>query len=238
MSTETVQKRKIAVVKTRSSKSDTLKVPSFPQVNLLPSGIVEGRALKRVKGTADLGAVASLAVVGLLYGASAIDATNAETELAEARARTNELMAEQAKYSEVTIIRTERETFARAERQGMSTEVDWSTYVAAVAGVVPEAVTLASLEASVNSVLGRYDADADPLQGDPLGRITFGGTAETLPDTAAWVRALDALPGLAGARISVATNTEPKAGESLFTINGSVTITEDALSQRLFGTKE
>lgn len=238
MSTETVQKRKISVSKTRGSKADTLKVPSFPQVNLLPSGIVEGRALKRVRFTAGVTVAASFVVVGLMYAGAQIDSTSADEALVDARARTAKLMSEQARYVEVTAVRAERSTFLSAERQGMATEVNWSSYVGAIAATAPEDVTIAGLEASVSSVLGKASMTSDPLQGDPLGLVTFGGTSLTVPDVAQWVRDLEAIHGVVEARIKLVDLSVSEGDDTSYEIQGSVVLTEDAASKRLPKTGE
>lgn len=233
MSAQTVEKKNKKLGLARGSKQEVLKFPSFPQVDLLPSGIVEGRALKRVKVTAGLVVASSFVVVGLLYGAAHLEAGAADKALDTARSRTAELMAEQARYAEVNVVRAERATFLSAEKQGMSTEVAWSDYVEAIAATAPEGVTIVGLEASVSSVLGRAALTADPLQGDPLGSVTFAGTSPTVPDVAQWVRDLDGLHGLDGARIKVVERAATEGNEVLFDVQGSVVLTEDAASKRL-----
>lgn len=178
-------------------------VPPRPQVNLLPIEIIQARnlkALQRVLAVTVGGVVVCLAAVSVFSGLRVDAAQSAfETE----QARTTTLLAEQAKYSPVTTVITRLTETQQAFGFAAMTEVLWADYISLVAGATPEGVLITDFSVQSATSIAGGAVTGDPLEDAGLGLITFTAFSPTEPDTSAWARALNRVPGLGSARISV-----------------------------------
>ena len=76
-------------------------------------------------------------------------------------------------------------------------------------------------------------AASSPLQDPSIGQISFTARALTLPDTAAWIDALNSIPGLGDAWVSSASLTIDSETETpYYEVAASVQIRESAYAHR------
>lgn len=216
----------------RTKKGTQTVLGGLPQVNLLPPEVRAARGLRSLKR---LLAVVLVVVLGLCIGVFALaklSQSAADDELASAKKETARLQAEQAKYAEVPRVLTALSDAQTARKIGMSTDVPWSAYYAAVTAVLPADVSIGVLTTTVATPMTAPSGAANPLQKSSVGQIQFTGRSTTVPNTAAWIDALNSVPGFSDAWASSATLAESPSKTVYYEVQVSVQVTSDAFSHR------
>lgn len=205
--------------------------PDLPQVNLLPPEVRAARGLVHLKRWLALALVVVLVVVVGLYGAALLARGSADSELAEAQARAAELQAQEAEYAEVPRVVNDLRRATDARTLGMSTEVLWKPYLDAVAAVLPANVSVRTFTIAQATPVMAPEAPADPLAAQGIGSITFTSTAVGLPDNAAWIDALNSIPGFYAANATAEALGEDD-GVVSYTVSSTVLVNETAFALR------
>ena len=212
---------------------------TLPQVNLLPPEVRAARGLQTTKRWLGLFLVLTLVICAAGYALALVVKGSADGELTEAQDETARLQAEQAKYAEVPLVLNALTQVETARQLGMSTEIQWKPYLDAITAVLPEGVSIETFQVvqdtpmTVSSTTSTMTGMGAVL---PVGGITFTGRTSTLPDTAAWIDALNSVPGFAGAWVSSATITDEDG--VFYTVASSVVLTSEAYSGRFEPTEE
>ena len=209
-----------------SSRVDWAPVP---KVNLLPREILQARRLTGLK-RALAGAVA--AVVLLCVGAALwaqAGASAAQDDLDAAQARGAAMRAEQARYAGVPKLLNVIQAAGAARERAMGQDVLWYGFLSDLSVITPKGITLNGLQASMD----KATTTNDPLVPAGLGTVTFTGTAEHLPDVAAWLDALAHVHGLDGSTLQN-VNRENASGDGTGTLSFTTTVnvTSQALTHR------
>ncbi|GIG20375.1 hypothetical protein Cch01nite_10990 [Cellulomonas chitinilytica] len=204
---------------------------TLPQVNLLPPEVRVARGLRATKRWLAIGIVVVVAFAAGGYGIALVDAASAESELVQAQDDTARLQAEQSKYAEVPQVLSALSNAQLARALGMGQDVQWKSYVDAMTAVLPEHVNVDTLLVALTPASSSAPAATTPLQTPSVGQITFTARALAVPDTAAWIDALNSVPGFAGTTITSAAVTEDENG-AYYQVSGTVQITEAAFSHR------
>ncbi|WP_258723184.1 fimbrial assembly protein [Cellulomonas sp. NS3] len=205
--------------------------PELPQVNLLPPEVRAARGLVHLKRWLALAFVVVLVLVAGLYGAALLARGSADSELAEAQARAAELQAQEAEYAEVPRVVNDLRRATEARTLGMSTEVLWKQYLDAVAAVLPTNVSISTFTVAQATPVTAPEAPADPLATQGIGTITFTSTAVGLPDNAAWIDALNSVPGFYAANATAEALGEDD-GVVAYTVSSTVQVNETAFALR------
>lgn len=216
--------------------SPSLLGQSLPQVNLLPPEVRLSRGLRVVKRWLAVAVVATLALCAAAFGASLLAATSARATLADAQARTAALHVEEGKYAEVPQVLNALGASMAAREFGMSTDIRWKSYFDAIGAVLPPDVSLSSFVVTAATPTTPPIVPADVLQPESVGQITFTGRSATMPDAAAWIDALESIPGFVDARVSSVT----VAGNddiAYYDVASSVQLTTQAYTQRFAATE-
>ncbi|MCC7128096.1 MAG: hypothetical protein IT192_04685 [Microbacteriaceae bacterium] len=129
------------------------------------------------------------------YAGAAVLASGAQAQLDAANDRTQSLLKEQLKYSEVSQVKNLLAAAEAAKQVGMSTEVDWKTYLDNIQKSLPAGTLVTNVVAEVATPLTDFAQPTVPLQGNRIGELTFTATSPSLPDVEAWLRALSKLDG-------------------------------------------
>ena len=204
----------------------------LPQVNLLSPETRVAQAFTRVKRWLVVGLVVVLALVAAAYGAALIQAKSADSTLADAQRETARLTAQQKTYAEVPTVLNKLNALSTAREQAFSTDVQWTPYIYAIFAVMPKDVKISAIEVSVATSTPASSPSADPLQGPSVETIKFAGRTATLPDTAAWVDALNSIPGFQDAWVSSAQTGESTKDGTFYDVQSSVQVTTAAFSHR------
>lgn len=178
---------------------DTVVFGGVPRADLLPPEIRREHAGRKTRRNLLWAVVAVIAVVFVGTGASYYFALTSQISLLAAQERTNELLVEQQKYSEVRVIQDELSDVGAAQKVGASTEIDWKAYLDKVEASLPDGVAIGAVTIEGASPMVDYEQPDAPLQGVRVATLTFGAVTETLPDTDAWLVALAELPGFTDA---------------------------------------
>jgi Tfp pilus assembly protein PilN len=200
-----------------------------PKVNLLPREILQTRRLTGIK-RALAGAVA--AVVLVCAGATAwahAGASAAQDDLDAVQAKGAAMRAEQARYAGVPKLLNVIQAAGAARERAMSNDVLWYGFLSDLAVITPKGVTLNGLQASMDQTAPTND----PLVPTGLGTVTFTGTAEQVPDVAAWLDAVAHSHGLDGSTLQTITRDDARGGTGgTLSFTTTVSVTSKALTHR------
>lgn len=203
----------------------------WPQVNLLPPEVTAARGLRTVKRWLLLALVGVLVICGTAYGFALTVKSTAETELLTAQNDTVALQAEVVQYAEVPRVQNLLSDGQLARAQALGDEVLWSSYLGAIAVTLPGDVRLESFSATGRTPMADLAVSSDVLVDSGVGRVVMIARTPVIPDAAAWVDALNALPGLADTKVNTATIAE-NDGTVFYRTTVTVEVTADALAQR------
>ncbi len=178
----------------------------------------------------------ALVLVVLLCAASWMFARNnkatAADGLAHAQDKTAQLKAEEKKYAEVPLVLGLLDSTTKARALATSTEVLWSPYYQAIAAVLPPGVSVDTLQVTGVSPMAAAPAATSPLQAASVGQIQFIARSKTLPDTAAWIDALNSVPGLGDAWVSSAAIQGATAADVYYNLTSTVQVRQSAFAHR------
>lgn len=218
--------------RTTGRQTNASLVPSVARVNLLPKEIADRRGLKSLQRmlAAGVGAVILLGVGLVVISSMALN--QAQEELTAEQQRTTTLLAEQRGYAEVTLV-TDRLRLTNDALEYISrSDVDWSLVLGMIASVTPDDVLVESMTADTATPLVGAGDGGEALLPVTIGSFELVGTAIERPDVSTWSTDLEALPGVAEARISVVAK-EGDDSEEFYSV--TVTMQLDPTLQRADG---
>lgn len=213
-------------------RADATPVSTWPQVNLLPSEVTAGRRLQSIKKLL----VLALAVVVLLatlgYAGALWLANAAADELEQVQAETARLQAEKATFAEVPETLSAISQAETARQQGMAPEILWPDYLESLRAVTPTGVSYDSLNVNMGTASQPWTGSTDPLATlGGIGQVSFTARSTTLPDTAAWIDAINTVKGFDNPWFSSASVTEDD-GVVYYQVEATVDLLPSALSGR------
>ncbi len=215
----------------RRDKADAgaLIYGGIPRANLMPPevGLRRRESARRRSLIALSGLVTIIVIAGVV--ASFLYAAAAEQRLADERRVTDELLATQLEYAEVTQVRADLQTIVDLRSELAGVEVLWADVVA------PYLSVLSADSSTVSEVTVRSEEPAQPRLGvaGPLRQprvatITLIVTTQDVPQPWLWIRAWERLETFADASIDRVTLNEGQSYDVAITIN----LDMKALSQR------
>ena len=224
----------------RAKKGTQTVLGGLPQVNLLPPEVRAARGLRNLKRWLALALVAVLVLCLGVFALAKLSKSSADSELAQAQAETRRLQTEEQKYAEVPRVLGALQNATTARSLGMATDIAWSSYYAAVTAVLPTNVSIDSLVVTTQAASGAatVGAAANPLQVASVGQIQFTGRSTTVPNTAAWLDALNGVPGFANAWASSAAITQSQNKTTYYNVSVTVQVTSSAYTHRFDATKK
>jgi Tfp pilus assembly protein PilN len=212
----------------KSRNLDRLVLGAPPRADLLPPELKAEEKLHAQRRGLVAMSIFVVVLVGLAYGYLAIEAGNSAQRLAAANASTASLLAEQAKYSEVTLLNARLAMIKTGQQIGVSTEIDWRDYLQQVQASLPAGTGINSVGASTAGPGAGVSAPSSPLLAASIAELTFAATTSTLPDVSQWIDNLSLLPGFADAVAgSITLNAEGS-----YSVTIIMHIDQDALSNR------
>lgn len=221
----------------RAKKGTPTVLGGLPQVNLLPPEVRAARGLRNLKRWLALVLVVVLVLCLGVFALAKLAKAGADHELTLAQVETQRLQTEEQKYAEVPRVLGALQSATTARSIGMATDVSWSSYYAAVTAVLPANVSIDSLVVTTQGTAAN-SAAANPLQAASVGQIQFNGRSTTVPNTAAWLDALNGVPGFANAWASNATITQSQNKTTYYNVSVTVQVTSAAFTHRFDATKK
>lgn len=211
---------------TKARKSP-LVVGGVPRADLLPPSVMAERRLRRAARGVGIGLIASLVLVLGGVAASFVHATTAAVVLEAERARTNELLASQSEYAEVSAALGSIDRLSQAESAVGAMDVEWQPYLSEIESMLPAGTTVTSVNVTA----------ATPTVALPESLGAAGDTrAATLmytvagPDLAAmrdWLLALTELEGYSSAMLLSVSDVQ-----GLYSAQVEIGVNSDIYSNR------
>ena len=213
-----------------SGRSKTVAVVVLggePRANLLPPEVGKRAKARATRRLLVVLVVLSLVAVAAGYAAAYLRAADAQAGLLRSQGRTEELLAEQLKYSEATTVVGLVAATKSARQIGSSTEILWADLLNTITSYLPEGSTLDS-----GTLTGRTPWEpalmpVGPLRAPRVATLSLIVKSSSLLDTTAIIRKLAELPGFADATPDL---VELDGGGYKTTI--TLNVNEDALSGR------
>jgi len=209
--------------------------PRVPQVNLLPPEIRASRSLRKIKRLLLLVLVLVVAAAVAAYLWSTLQVAAADRELAAQQAETTRLLNAQEQYAEVPQVLSDLAAAREARTAGMSTEVLWALPLQQLVATKPPGVAFEEIAMSGTTPMLLAAAPTNPLIHQGTATLAFTGRSVVVPDTAAWIESLEAMPNFTDAYVTAVVVTEEDLDGALsvfYRVSGSVQVSEDALAGR------
>ncbi len=210
-----------------------LGIPSRPQVNLLPPEVTHRRQVAGAQRRVVWMIIATLVLIFLAFGGAFLVRADATVKQEEALANADELMQQKREFSPVVEVKNDIEGVQAAREFVLLTEVNWASYIYALAAVIPDDVTIDAMSIGSTRAGENLVAGADDLTTTAVGIIAFEATSATLPVASEWIDAMEAVPGLADVNLQ-STELTDEAGEVSYKASVTVQVTIDALAWREF----
>ena len=212
-----------------ASRSDQrLIVGGTPRAELLPPELkLEEKARAQRRMLIFVVFIVIIATAGV-YAYSALVAETSRQRLATSNNYSSELLAEQAKYIEARQLAAQVTASEDARTVGMAQEIDWYEYFTEVeASLLKVGAVVSAFEVKAASPLTPASPPSAPLENPSIAAINFTATTLDYPTASAWLKAIEDLPGFAGA---VITSIIQEGGG--YTVTCKVLIDESAYSNR------
>jgi len=204
--------------------------PDHQGVNLLPASVYAAQDARRLRRRLVGGLVALVVLLAAGHTWLLGLEREAQGELRLAQDETSRLQAERERFAEAAEVRDALARAVQARTLGMGFEVRWVDLIRQIEAVAPPGAVITSFSAGGSNPADRTVAVApDPLGTDGVAAIAFEVASDTLPDTAAWLEALEAIPGLMDARFSSARLADLD-GASSYTVTSTVQVNVHGLS--------
>lgn len=208
-------------------ESGALIYGGVPRANLMPPevGVRRKEAARRRSLVALGGLVAAATIAGVV--ASFLFAAAAEQRLADERRITEQLLATQLEYTEVTQVRADLQLISELRTQLAGVEVLWADALAPYLGAFGPEVAITSL-----TVQGQAPAQpplgiAGPLRQERVATVSVIVATPDVPTPAVWLRAWKRIDTYADASVEVITNAD-----SGYTTSITINLNPTALSGR------
>jgi hypothetical protein len=213
---------------TRGAAANT-NVGGAPRVDLMPPEIRLKRSQLRVRRSLRLVLVGVLVVVvAACLGTWALG-TVAQTSLSAAQAQQQQLVAQQATYSDVTSVKSGIALIKAGQKVGASTEIDWAAYLTKLQATLPAGVTFSSVTITSATPLTAQAQSTTPLEGARVATIVFTVSSPTLPSIPTLLDGLKTLPGFVDATPGSVATAGAGAG---YTANVTMHIGTEAFANR------
>jgi len=213
----------------KTQSSGRLVVGGPAKANLLPPEVglaARGRAMRR---SASALVVLSIFLVIAGFAGASVLALVEQAKLDAANARTDQLVQEQSKYSEVQRVNSMLAAANAAQQVGTSTEIDWKAYLVSIQKSLPSGTLVTNVSAETATPIIDFVQPSVPLQGDRIGELRFTATSTSLPDVETWLEALAKLTGYVDATPGSVTLN---ADATLYEVTITMHISTDALLLR------
>lgn len=207
--------------------------PSLPQVNLIPAHVRAKRKIAVLRVWLALGLLIVLFLTISASVAAVWEKRLAESDLVDAQDRNSSLLASQAKYSEVPKVLHDLQVHQQARTFGMSTEVLWSPYLAAIAAATPVDVSIDSLSVSQDTVFtGAQNSSAGPLSTPgTVGVVSLSGRSLAIISVSDWDDALSKITGVVDVEVTSIEVNEDN-GTTYYAVGATLRITPDAFANQ------
>ena len=212
------------------STQTTTRLATLPRVNLLPPEIEQARQFRRVQFGLGAAVLASVVVAGALFVAANADVGKAQDDLDANEARATQLQSNVAEYAAVPLVFGQVEAARAQLGQAMGQEVRWSYFLNDLSLKIPRHVWLDSM--TVTSTTAVASPTVDQYAAVGIATVAFEGHGYRHNDVAAWLNSLARQKGYTQPYFSDSTVDPRGTDDHAVKFSSTVTVTDDALSNR------
>jgi hypothetical protein len=195
--------------------------------NLIPPEVLQARRVRAVRKLVAYGLCVLILIAGAGYGFAWYRSQQAADALAAEQSRTSQLMAQQRRYADVTLLQGSVASVRSQLSELLVSDVDVSALMTAIllqlppgASVTQLAVTMSHPAGSTSTATPTTGSGALDTSGRPhIGLISITGQARKVSDVSALVDRLSALPGFIDPYPTSNTTNDKGA---LFTVQFSI----------------
>lgn len=198
-----------------------------PRADLMPAEVRvkrRGRGIRRLLALILVLSVAAVAA-GVMW--ATVRAATATAELQAAQARTADLLTQQTRYSEVTLVASHKAKLEQDRLRVTATEVLWKQQLDPVLAVLPETATVVAVQARFPGLGETQFPPAGPLRQERAAEIVMQVLTPTVPEVTTWLRTLAGTPAFAD-EIPAVVTLEDGGYLTTMTLN----LSADALAER------
>ncbi|MHB1171407.1 MAG: hypothetical protein ACYCZY_02705 [Lacisediminihabitans sp.] len=217
----------------RGKKQTSLVVGGEPRVSLLPPEFELYKKVRVLRRRLVVVLVLAVVLVGAGYGVAAFLAAQSQQRLDAENGRTATILAEQAKYKDVSTVWNQLAIAKAARQVGSSTEIDLAGYLEKVQATLPANTTIVNVSVDAASPMKSYPQATVPLQPTRIATLTFTASTSMLPNLPSWLTALATLPGFTDATPGTIKLTD--AG--LYQADVKMHVDENAFAKRFYDGK-
>jgi Tfp pilus assembly protein PilN len=192
------------------------------QVNLLPPEAMARQRTRRVVGAVIGAAVVVVALLVFVYFLQSARLSAADKRLQRQNTVNARLQSQIAGLRQFSDLREQVDGKNNQLKGLLSGQVMWSGILQDVSMIIPDKMTLTSMNASLSGAGG-----SEAVNG-LIGTIQFSGIAADRPTVALWLTRLEEEKGWVNAWVSTLTSTIDSNGNKIIQFGGSVDLTSDA----------
>jgi Tfp pilus assembly protein PilN len=194
------------------------------QVNLLPPEALARQRTRRVIAGVVAGAAVLVALFVFIYFLQSTRLSKAEKKLQAQEAVNGRLQSQIAGLSQFAQLKQDV-TEKNMQLSGLlSGQVLWSGILQDVSMIIPDKMSLTSMNATLAEANGSQPASGNGL----IGNIQFAGVAADRPTISVWLTRLEQEKGWVNAWVSSLTSSTDAQGNKIIQFSGSVDLTPDA----------
>lgn len=198
-----------------------------PRVQLLPPSVREREKRHAARRMMVLLVVLALVISGGGTVFAFLRAVQAETALAAAQQRTEEILAQQQEYAEGSRVAALVNQTRAAQQQVTATEIDWLALLAKLAGYLPEGTTQAEVAFTSPAPWEPPLTTDGPLRAERIASVSLVIVGERYGDAASFIDGVRGMPGYADV---VITGTTFEDG--IYRTSISLSLNADILADR------
>jgi cytoskeletal protein RodZ len=209
------------------TRANSLIVGGEPRVKLLPREVVERKKAKALKRRLLVAVLGVIVIVAAGIAIATVSMTSANASLLAAHAQTASLLQQQAKYSEVTKIKSDAASIQASQKLATAQEISWQPYIASIEATLPAGSSITSITAGIDSPFTATTAPPVPLQGPRIATVSL---TVSMPQgsIAGWLQSLPSLKGYVDATPDSVSLTV--AGT--YVVAATIHVNSDALANR------
>lgn len=212
-----------------ANRSAGIVIGGEPRIDFLPPEVKSRNAARKSRRSLAALVVIVLVACAAGYVFATTLAVQSQAMLAEEQAHTRELLAEQAKYSEVRTVTSATAAVENARIVGSATEVVWADYLAELQASLPAGATIETFTVDSQAAFEAVPEASVPLQHSRVATIAFTVRVSSLPVADALLVSVRELNGYAGAAFSTIG-----LEDGTYLANGVLLVNSDALAKRFF----
>jgi Tfp pilus assembly protein PilN len=217
----------MSAVSSTAAKS-ALVVGGEPRVDLLPPEVRLARRGAATRRMLLLLLVVCVVLVagGYFFGTAQVSAANARLEAQQAA--TTSLLAQQQKYIQVRQVGNSISSAEAASRVGMSTEVDWATFLTSLSNTLPAGSSVNGVTLDSATPTKAFGQATTPLAVARIASVQLIVSVPDLNSAQSWIAGLSGIPGVADVGVS-----SVQSGEHGYDVTVLISVSDKVLAHPL-----